>query len=788
MEQELAAAKHEIHELKQKLHEKDAAKRDLETDLSYHAMKAQELQSLLDAKDTDEFRLQVQAKILQNAGLTAQVQKLRHELGVSSMKETALQSELKHASDTVKRLGEERRSHQRMLVGFGDVVRLLGEIDVEFENLDDEMLDWMTPDRSFDNIKLKIYAIESDRQKLIQENQELQTELFEKTLDIHSYDSQAQLIDEINADRDRLRKEREELQSASDRKDAIIQSLEQSLATKVEKAVHRDVPSSIVCDQNQGDELPEEVESELRDDGSAVIVQSTASVSRLTVDRATSRDCPQQDMEEPNDEACSLSPLGDYGEKPGAKQRSSQEEVNSTQRALEDEIENLKTKFEETRQQEEQSNAVRQNLQEEVANLKNHLEQAQKQVETTNNFQEEVTKLKSKLMEAQKQLNTARNLQEVTKLKKKLEEAQKQVKTTRKKQELREKLLRDVIFQYKELQKEYDYTSAQLLLMQQIVETRCVDSDDPANSITSPNDTKKSNKEKTSSAAELEESPTFETNETSTTTSNHENPSMDATVTSSAHTSMSGFQVDLSNSMSSLKDFKQLEKDHARLETEYEDAAAQIANLEQDLRVTKKELERLQSSDLEKQIEIAAMQKKYNQMQCEYNQAVESTSQLHDELELTQDFANEVRDRLDQRELDLSEVIDQYKHLMSESENDNARNKMKEMKTHLDQTKAQMASVEHELAVTKRHTKRNDLIYDHIRMEKQIEVYKVEFASLQRKLKVSKTEAARNKEEAKGTRKRLVGCHFRLRQLKTQYDEIMNHNTKMDITGNAKNP
>jgi phenolic acid decarboxylase len=43
-------------------------------------------------------------------------------------------------------------------------------------------------------------------------------------------------------------------------------------------------------------------------------------------------------------------------------------------------------------------------------------------------------------------------------------------------------------------------------------------------------------------------------------------------------------------------------------------------------------------------------------------------------------------------------------------------------------------------------------------------------------------------EEAKGTRKRLVGCHFRLRQLKTQYDEIMNHNTKMDITGNEKNP
>ena len=51
---------------------------------------------------------------------------------------------------------------------------------------------------------------------------------------------------------------------------------------------------------------------------------------------------------------------------------------------------------------------------------------------------------------------------------------------------------------------------------------------------------------------------------------------------------------------------------------------------------------------------------------------------------------------------------------------------------------------------------------------------------LAKDLQMAKNDAARNKEETKGIRKRLAGCHFHYKQLQQQYDEVLKQNGDLD--------
>ena len=51
---------------------------------------------------------------------------------------------------------------------------------------------------------------------------------------------------------------------------------------------------------------------------------------------------------------------------------------------------------------------------------------------------------------------------------------------------------------------------------------------------------------------------------------------------------------------------------------------------------------------------------------------------------------------------------------------------------------------------------------------------------LSKQLQAAKSEAAVNKEEARGIRKRLAGCHFHYKELQQHYDEVLKQNAEFE--------
>lgn len=695
MEQELAASRHAIEQLQEQLHEKEMTVRGLEVAILHHVQKGEELEAILEAKDSGSGGLENELKVkaLQNASLAVEVEDMRDRLKKVSRQRESLEAELTKMSNKVKRLEGERRSHQRMLVEMGDVVRMLGRFDIDYSKHGDSASISSDPERSFDSIKLKIRAIEEDRQKLIQGNQDLQTELFEKMIAIDSYKNQAALLKAAKVDRDRLALENKQLQEDCDEKDAIIKSLKKSLAdaNRVSGPIPTGpIPKSIEYKQESG-ELHKEcelsqytsMEIQLQEDGSVMV---TPSVQCDLVARG----------KQPEEDAISFSSL----ESPP-----------------QDESENKSSGL--------------------------------PRVIPESNFYEEMLE------------------EEVAKLKEELEKSHLEVKMAKKKQDLREKMLRDVIFQYKELQKELDTTSAQLNGMR----GHPHDEIDPAIDSTG----KQNNRDihtkttpKQASTATLEESSTFDTAEMSANTSNQAQ-SLSASATGSVHTRMTGIKFDVA--AHSDDDYLQLQKEVARLEHQYEDAIARITNLEEDLDSTKGELASVQAQNIVKQNELIELQHKHDQLHTDYQTAMENTVRLQNDLEFAQEQARKAREQRDDREKDLWDVIDQYKELTVENENKFIE--MQGVETELGRTQALMASVKQELYLTKRHIKRKDLVYDHMRMKQELEDFTLKVETLERNLMLAKSEAARNKEEGKGTRNRLVGCHFQHRKLQMEYEEMV---------------
>jgi len=648
-EQELFAALRELEGLRNKLAEKEQRITDLGNDVRLYRAKCKQLEAVLPISDTSEHASELKIKILQNAGLTAQLQGMRRELDEAIYTQTTLKRELWTAQDTIKRLGEERRAHQRMVIEMSDVLRMLGAIQIEYEKAD-EPCSWSAPDRSLDNIKMKVHAIEEDRQRLISENQELQTQLFEKDIDLDDFKDQVMLLEEAGRERDDLLVENKNLKELCENQFAKIKSMEKSSGTESKVPV-KDI-------MYEGGTGIADVEAVLQDDGSTVVVPSTTSVSGLTADHdrhlvvAKKRDMA-------NDEVDSLFSL----EPP---------------------------------------------------------------VVETDNRDEEIEKLR----------NT-------------LKTTEKKYKTAQKKQQLHEKMIHDVIFHYKKLQKEHDAASA-LLSEKGLLPEKKVGFKSTS--------TSKQNKV---ASDEISESPTAETTESSD--DNNSNPE--------CKMAEAEYLTE--------EDYRRLENECTRLEHQYEDAVVRITALEEDMAATKMELEQTKAAHSDKQKEISDLQLKLDIMEADFNTATEKSLQLQENLQHMEQQAAEAKKKRDERELDLWDVIDQYKKLNGENESN--LQKIQNVETQLGETEAVKKSVERQLGVTKRQIKRNDLVYENIRMEQKIQTYEQQIESLERYLKQARSEAIHSKEDAKCIRKLLSGCNFNFQQLQERYEELVRQQTTAEM-------
>jgi hypothetical protein len=750
-------SRNEIHELEERLHEKEMAVRGLEVAIMHHVQKVEEFEAILEAQGSDnELQSQLQAQALENANWAVEVECLKHQLKKSSSEKeslevqlvktsknleriegtrlshrrllievedlkgqlknssaerASLEVELAKASKKLKKMVGEHRSHQRLFAEMGDIVRMFERIKIESgSNNGSNESDWSDPERALDYIKLKVLAIEEDRLKIIQENQAFQSELFEKSIEIDSYrnesrqrqveidshKNQSRQFKALNLDRDRLQLENNKLRQDCDEKGLLIKSLEKSVVNA--KGVSETIPKSIEYEYQPVDQPDESTEVMLQDDGSTIVLPSMTSASRLTKDPIYYS--LAADRDELTEEDVSFSSL------------------ESPEGVSEPLI----------------SGSV---------------------LKKSNNFYEEVLE------------------KEVDNLKTELKKSRLLVKTAEKKQEMREKMLRDVIFQYKELQKEYDTTTTRLHGLEAELQGDRDPADDSSRGSSRDQRIfrgihKKSTRKQSSSAMLEDESSTFDTAEMSAVASEPAQ-SLSAMVASIGSTGITGMQLGVPDSNDGR--FRQLEKEAARLEHEYEDAIARIANIEEDLFVTKGELASVQARNILKENEFAELQHKYNHLQGDHQAAMEKTTQLQDDLEFAQVQARTARATREDRERDLWDVINQYKKLTTENEDKMSR--MQGVESKLGQTQALMISVQQELDLTKRHIKRKDLVYDHMRMKQQIEDFKIQVETLERNLAFAKSDAARNKEESKGTRSRLVGCHFHHRKLQIEYNDML---------------
>ena len=356
-------------------------------------------------------------------------------------------------------------------------------------------------------------------------------------------------------------------------------------------------------------------------------------------------------------------------------------------------------------------------------------------------------------------------LKEVASLEAQLTEVSKKVAMANKKQGMREGLLRDVVLQYKELQKEHDATvdkikslEAKMGSRSRIEERR---RDSGRGLYKKPHKLSKLSLQEGNPA--VEEATTFDLSESSVSAS---------TAFSTCATARDGFIEGLEIEFErTIDDCKSLESECARLEHEYNNALANISSIEVALDASKQDAEEARQKQKETQNDLTNTIDGHNQLEVEHRSALAKTTRMEQELKLAKQQTRVAREKQKQRESDCFEVIEQYKQLAQKHESAQAK---------IASAEAKIASVQHELNLTRKEVRGRDLIYEYRKLEQNHEDAATKIQRLEQELKLAKTDVCRNKEEAKGTRKRLAGCHFHYKKLQQQYDEAVARNAGID--------
>jgi chromosome segregation ATPase len=356
-------------------------------------------------------------------------------------------------------------------------------------------------------------------------------------------------------------------------------------------------------------------------------------------------------------------------------------------------------------------------------------------------------------------------LKEVASLEAQLTEVSKTVAIASKKQDMREGLLRDVVFQYKELQKEHDDTVEKIKSLETKMGSRSRTEErrwDSGRGLDKkPHKLSKLSPQEDNPA--VEEATTFDLTESSASTSTAFSTSV------RAHDGfIEGLEIEFEQT---IDDYKSLESEYTRLEHEYDNALANITSIEGELDAAKQDAEEARQKQKEIQNDLTNTVDGRNRLEVEHRSALAKTTTMGQELKLAKQQARVARGKQKQRESDLWDCIEQYKQLAQKHESAEAK---------IESAEAKIASVQHELNLTKKEVRGRDLIYEYRKLEQNNEDAATKIQRLEHELKLAKADVCRNKEEAKGTRKRLAGCHFHYKKLQQQYDEAVTRNAGID--------
>merc|ERR1740117_1532725 len=385
----------------------------------------------------------------------------------------------------------------------------------------------------------------------------------------------------------------------------------------------------------------------------------------------------------------------------------------------------------------------------------------------------------------------------ITDLTARLEESIIKATSFEKKSELREGLLKDVIQQYKELQLENSTCKDHLRKVKQKVTVllqlekersqqqerkNTEEAAVAADAVTAATDgqqkvivvSKKGGNANNNGGFLEEETPTFDMSENG---SENEGDEDDGSTSSSLSTSSASSSLYTTKGLVldekfMTEDYKRLESECDRLQHEFDTAIDKITSLEEELEEAKVQVHDNQKVSTEKSHKIAVLEKEKCALQeriIEVTAKIVDTQSTHTrqsievdtELKVAEQKYEEARKNQMDREQDLWDVIEQYKEL-AETNNESST------------TKGKAADVEHELVSTEKvETQRRDLVYEHRKLEKAMEEAVETGERLSKELVMARNDSAKDKEESKGIRKRLAGCHFHYKQLQEQYDILL---------------
>jgi chromosome segregation ATPase len=341
---------------------------------------------------------------------------------------------------------------------------------------------------------------------------------------------------------------------------------------------------------------------------------------------------------------------------------------------------------------------------------------------------------------------------------------EKESATAKNKAELREGLLKDVIQQYKELEKEHSSSNDKLRKLKEKVahlvvkQYRQDKNNNKAKQVGGPakggspalKSTEKDDPSMDPAASfDVTEATTFDEGSEHV----HHHSQDDSTSASSTAFAEGGNGI-------SLEEYQRLESECDRLHHEFESAMAKITILEEELEEAKSSIQDTKKVHADQSHDLALLESEKARLQEELLQTKELLSKMSsnendvisaDDVRMAELRVEEARTKQMEREQDLWDVIEQYKALSEQAEN-----------------------TERELHLTNKvKIQRRDMVYEFRKLERSYEDAIEKVKRLEHELKHAKAEAARNKEEAKGVRKRLVGCHFHYKQSLREKDDLV---------------
>ena len=658
LEERFSITQKELEEMKQALRLKESEMEDSQHELKFHAIKNEELMDVINAfrsTSSDRSHEIMRAKAEQNSELTLQVHALRDLLTKSGDQIELHQKEIAQKTKEGQKLASTERTHQRLQVQLMGLAKTLDKVEIKNVDIPSEWinLQWITEgfhkkndeddsDKTIQSITQKIIAMEADRKRLIKESSLYKQGDGEKEERILSLERE---LRKMKHDQDELEDTNKSLNQqlqVREQKIGALEGLFQSINTNRAKEAE--------LSPNRQDSLLNFEDDE--DDCESIDINSLGS--------------------EANNEAPTLS--------------------------FEEMFTNIWTSFTGTPSKEKVEEVSTSDEDQEISSCFNdsyHTKQVEEELQVA--AKAEINELQKSYRLLTEDYKLAQF--KISDLSSKLEESTIKANSFKTKAELREKLLKDVIQQYKELQMENSESKDKMTqLKQKVAVLLKLEKERHAE--------RKAKEEEAAAAAEsgkvvvkgltMEEAPTFEMSERTRMTTEDESTEDSAN--------------DHADQKFIIEAHKRLEGEYDQLQHEFDSAIEKINDLERSLQEAKDEVKKCLSLHADQSRTIVLLEGEKKTLQ---DRIIETTTKIvgtqsennrtGNELKLAESREKKAREKQIQREKDLWDVIEQYKKLVDE-------NKSAQMEN---------IEVEHELKLTHTVTiQRRDLLYEYCKLEK----------------------------------------------------------------------